>query len=327
MNPAEATQSPLVLIALFGGTGVGKSTFANDASGGNLAVGRDLNSCTREVTRSPVFNVDGRRVVLIDTPGFDDNEVSDVGTLKQIAAFMSETYGVGQRLTGIIYLHRISDNRMGGSSARTFNLFRRMCGTETLKNVVIATNMWSRPPTEAQQRREGQLRDEFFKPALDERARLVRRATPGRDSAIDIIRLVLGQQARPTKIQQELVEERRALIDTEAGKTLEMQLRDRVERQQREINEVRQEIRTEVAAHGQAAAAELERYEKEKEEEMAQLRDGIEVLRAGLERERRLYRERLHEEQRLFDLEQERKKTKPRFREKVKGFFGIGGGK
>jgi hypothetical protein len=50
-----------------------------------------LNSCTKEVARSPIFTVDGRRVVLIDTPGFDDNEVSDVGTLKQIAAFMAES--------------------------------------------------------------------------------------------------------------------------------------------------------------------------------------------------------------------------------------------
>jgi predicted GTPase len=64
--------------------------FANDASGGSLDVGRDLHSCTKEVARSPVFTVDGRRVVLIDTPGFDDNEVSDVGTLKQIASFMAE---------------------------------------------------------------------------------------------------------------------------------------------------------------------------------------------------------------------------------------------
>ncbi|KAG8741176.1 hypothetical protein FRC10_003221 [Ceratobasidium sp. 414] len=332
MNPAESSQSPLILIALFGGTGVGKSTvrplsinFANDASGGNLLVGRDLNSCTREVTRSPVFNVDGRRVVLIDTPGFDDNEVSDVGTLKQIAAFMSETYGVGQRLTGIVYLHRISDNRMGGSSARTFNLFRRMCGTDTLKNVVIATNMWSNPPTEIEQRREEQLRNDFFKPALDERARLVRRATPGQDSALDTIRLLLGQQPRATRIQQEMVDEQRPLVSTDAGQALEMQLLERVNRQEREINEVRQEIRTEIEARGRQAAAELERYEKEKEQEMVQLREGIEVLRAGLERERRLYRERLHEEQRLFDLEQEqdKKRKKSSFRGKVKDFFGI----
>jgi hypothetical protein len=65
--------------------------FANDASGGNMQVGRSLHSCTSEVSKSPMFQIDGRSVVLIDTPGFDDEEVSDVGTLKQIAAYLSTT--------------------------------------------------------------------------------------------------------------------------------------------------------------------------------------------------------------------------------------------
>ncbi|QRV94467.1 50S ribosome-binding GTPase [Ceratobasidium sp. AG-Ba] len=310
---------------LFGGTGVGKSTFANDASGGHLAVGRDLHACTKVVTQSPEFEVDGQRVVLIDTPGFDDNDVSDVGTLKEIAAFMSESYGAGQRLTGIIYLHRISDNRMGGSSARTFNLFRRMCGTDSLKNVVIATNMWSMPPTEMENRRQDQLQNEFFKPALDERARLVRRATPGRESAHEIIRKLVGQQARPTRIQEEMVDLRKPLVGTEVGKELEMQLADRVERQQREINDVREEIRAEIQERGRAAVAALEKYEREKEEDITRLQESIRVLRAGLESEREMYRRRLREEQEAFDREQDaRKRRRNGFRDRVKGFFGKG---
>ena len=34
------------------------------------------------------FNIDGRRVVLIDTPGFDDTSLSDTDVLKMIAAFL-----------------------------------------------------------------------------------------------------------------------------------------------------------------------------------------------------------------------------------------------
>jgi hypothetical protein len=34
------------------------------------------------------FYLDGRRVVLIDTPGFDDTSKSDTDVLKLIAAFL-----------------------------------------------------------------------------------------------------------------------------------------------------------------------------------------------------------------------------------------------
>jgi hypothetical protein len=35
------------------------------------------------------FDLDGRRVVLIDTPGFDDTTRSDTDILKMIAAFLA----------------------------------------------------------------------------------------------------------------------------------------------------------------------------------------------------------------------------------------------
>jgi len=34
------------------------------------------------------FNLDGRRVVLFDTPGFDDTTQSDADVLRTIAAFL-----------------------------------------------------------------------------------------------------------------------------------------------------------------------------------------------------------------------------------------------
>ena len=65
--------------------------FVNDASGENLEVGYDLESCTHEVTATRVFQVDGQDVVLFDTPGFDDTELSDTEILKRITAFLTYT--------------------------------------------------------------------------------------------------------------------------------------------------------------------------------------------------------------------------------------------
>ncbi|KAG8736458.1 hypothetical protein FRC11_002619, partial [Ceratobasidium sp. 423] len=54
------TDSQVALIAIFGATGTGKTTFVNDASGGNLRVGHNSHACTKDVEESPVFQVDGR---------------------------------------------------------------------------------------------------------------------------------------------------------------------------------------------------------------------------------------------------------------------------
>jgi len=62
--------------------------FENLASGSSLHVGEGLESCTDEVHVSRAFNLDGRRVTLIDTPGFDDTNKSDTDILAVITAFL-----------------------------------------------------------------------------------------------------------------------------------------------------------------------------------------------------------------------------------------------
>jgi predicted GTPase len=74
-----------------GPTGSGKSTFVNLTSGSNLAVGEGLESCTSMVQACAPFYLDGKRVLLIDTPGFDDSNISDVEVLQKIAEFLAVT--------------------------------------------------------------------------------------------------------------------------------------------------------------------------------------------------------------------------------------------
>lgn len=66
--------------------------FINLASGSQLRVGISLKSCTAEVQVANEFTLDGRQVVLIDTPGFDDTNVSDAEILEKIAAFLAVTW-------------------------------------------------------------------------------------------------------------------------------------------------------------------------------------------------------------------------------------------
>ena len=63
--------------------------FINLVSGSNLGVGGGLRSCTNTVQFAGAFNMDGHRVFLIDTPGFDDTMLSEMDVLQMIADFLA----------------------------------------------------------------------------------------------------------------------------------------------------------------------------------------------------------------------------------------------
>ena len=50
-----------------------------------------LEPCTAEIKLAQEFILNGRGVVLIDVPGFDDASKSDADILKGIAAFLATT--------------------------------------------------------------------------------------------------------------------------------------------------------------------------------------------------------------------------------------------
>ncbi|KAJ8691725.1 hypothetical protein PTI98_011264 [Pleurotus ostreatus] len=210
------------LIAVMGATGSGKTTFINMASGSNLRVGSGLMSCTSDVQTSKPFRLGDRTVRLIDTPGFDDTTRSDTDVLSMISAYLSTTYADGVRLSGIVYVHRISDFRMGGTSTRNFRMFRKLCGDDSLRNVVLVTNMWGQVPLDVGEAREQELKQEdmFFKPVLDEGAQL-KRHNNTLTSAHEILRSVAFKDPVSLLIQKELVDENRDITETDAGEELD----------------------------------------------------------------------------------------------------------
>ena len=66
--------------------------FINLVSGSNLAVGNEVRSCTQTVKVADPFYLHGFRVVLIDTPRFDNTTVSDMDVLKMVAHFLDTSW-------------------------------------------------------------------------------------------------------------------------------------------------------------------------------------------------------------------------------------------
>ncbi|KAF4571526.1 hypothetical protein EYR36_008866 [Pleurotus pulmonarius] len=218
-------------------------TFINTASGDDLRVGLGLRSCTSEVQLSKPFHVDDHLVTLIDTPGFDDTTKSDADILAMIAAFLASTYRQGTTLSGVIYIHRISDFRMGGISTRNFKMFRKLCGVATLRNVVLVSNMWGQVSPQLGEAREAELASDpaFFKPVLDKGAQFMRHNNT-LDGAKNILGRIIQNHPIPLCIQTELVDEGRTVVDTTAGAELGRELREQEERHKEEIRQIQNEI-------------------------------------------------------------------------------------
>lgn len=276
-----------IRIAIMGATGTGKSTFANLASGSKLPVGRGLQSCTSDVMTSKPFILNGNIVTLIDTPGFDDTNRSDTEILRSIAAYLSNTYEQGAKLAGIIYMHRISDTRVGGTSSRNFRIFRELCGESTLRNVLIVTTMWSEVSPELGEERERELASssKFFKPILDKGARMLRH-TNTRESAHAILRHLVNAQAHTLQIQHELVNEQRDLAHTSAGVELGRLLKDQAERHEEQLKEVRREMEEAMRAKDEESRMELQQVVDEKLSEIESIRRNAERMAADFAAEK-----------------------------------------
>ncbi|KDQ10124.1 hypothetical protein BOTBODRAFT_68830 [Botryobasidium botryosum FD-172 SS1] len=205
-----------VIIAVMGATGAGKTTFINKATSGALGVGHGLRSMTDSVQVGS-FEWGGRRVHLIDTPGFDDTEKSDTDILSLIATHLAGAYKAGHRLTGLLYLHRIIDNRVGGVSSKNMRMFHKLCGDAVLKNVVLCTTMWSLVSEEVGAQREAQLKSEFWQEMIRKGASTARYDGTGQDAQRIISHLMSLGGAPPLRIQEEMVDQGKSLIDTAAG--------------------------------------------------------------------------------------------------------------
>ncbi|KAL4066064.1 P-loop containing nucleoside triphosphate hydrolase protein [Scleroderma yunnanense] len=119
-------------------TGTGKSSFVSMITGNQeQGVGHSLTSCTREI-KTAKCTIEGSSVVLLDTPGFNHPEISDLKILQLITSWLNKTCKQGPLLS-ILYFHRITDNRMLWTPLKDF---QRLCRNKPISNIVLTTTMW-----------------------------------------------------------------------------------------------------------------------------------------------------------------------------------------
>lgn len=135
----------------------------------------------------------------------------------------------------------------------TFRLFRKICGDDAMKNVMIVTNMWEEVDAKVGLKREEEIKSNFFKDAFDHGAQMCRHyGTP--DSAKDIVRQTLQLDPRVLRVQDEMVKEKKSVPDTDAGIQLLVELDAETERRQKEIRNLRSELDALGGAHDDEVA-------------------------------------------------------------------------
>jgi len=140
--------------------------------------------------------------------------------LREIADWLKEMHIKDITLAGIIYLHRISDNRMTGSACDILRMFKDLCGANAAPNVIFATTMWSRVIEDEESRRETQLKEEYWKWFLDNGSGTARFLNTA-DSAWNIADSMIKKGRIDTLfVQEDMIRLRGRVNETRAGATL-----------------------------------------------------------------------------------------------------------
>lgn len=226
-----------------------------------------------------------RNIYLIDTPGFDDTYRTDKSVLRSLVAWLSLTYKNSIRLHGVLYLHRITDVRMQGSTKGSVSLFRQLCGADNLKHVLLVTTMWDAlDKKEVGVSRETELvRNEDFWGCMVKNGSQVERHYDTIESARNLIDIFLPRdcdqrlEPRPQMelaIQREMVDQHKVLESTSAGQEV-----------CNTLNQEEAEIKTCIAEY----YAEMQRIRKERDESMYQeLEDHEELIRIARSRSEKI---------------------------------------
>jgi len=242
---------------------------------------------------------------LIDTPGFDDSTRSDTDILREVASWLTKAYTNNIKLTGIIYLHRILDVRLGGSAMKNLRMFKKLCGADNLGSVVLCTTFWGQVDEATAAVREHQLqtREEFWGGLIARGSKMFRQ-DQGKSSGENIIKYLVGRRSKMVlEIQKEMVDGRKTLTQTAAGAEVQADLEKLREKYEAEVAQLRDEMTKALAQHDEEWQEEVNRHREQLEARIKQSEEDRQKMEARHE-ELWKQREAEREEERRQHLEE-----------------------
>ncbi|KAI5995164.1 P-loop containing nucleoside triphosphate hydrolase protein [Pisolithus albus] len=249
-----------------GPTGAGKSSFvARATNSGDEGVGHALVSHTSEIKAAKCI-IEKSNVVLVDTPSFNDTHKSDLQTLESISDWLNKTYQQGTLLSGILYFHRISDNRMAGTPLKNLRVFQKLCGDKAMSQVILVTTMWDEVDESVGNERLEELEGSYWKVMIAQGSTTYCYRNT-QESSRELLSQLVERKRREVRLQKQMANKNLELSETDAG-----ELYSRLD----QIAERRAEVLARITAQRQQLAG---------DQAMADdLRKQYEILKAELDK-------------------------------------------
>ncbi|KAF3809651.1 hypothetical protein GCG54_00012939 [Colletotrichum gloeosporioides] len=285
--------------------------------------------CTQK-TETFTVKFRGRQFILFDTPGFDDTRRGDGEILIDIAETLSASYKSKLKLSGIVYLHRIKDEKVSNGIQRNFDMFRYLCGDNFFSNVFLVTTFWDElKDNETGEKREREL---LKKPdwwgEMKSKGSQIRRFSNTQQSAVDLLWEVAGLPPVVLQVQKEMVEQGLDVVNTTAGVALNYELADLRAKFEKEIESLVERQEKARLQQDEHLRKMLEEQEKKKTAFVRELMEEQAILRAEsreghrrqeqeftdryirMEREKKTLSERIQTLEKQSQLEQDAAKTR-----------------
>ncbi|KAF9033828.1 hypothetical protein BJ165DRAFT_1534382 [Panaeolus papilionaceus] len=188
----ERVEEDAFVYLLMGPTGAGKSSFIQALSGDSQDLGiagDQLAGFTQEASLYRLANVlmeyrdKTRPIYLVDTPGFSDPSISDLGVFNELSKCLPKIPGFHEYL----FLTLVTDTRLPGSKRKTIEMLKEMHQpSRDCVAFTVVTTMWNTISNERSQQRAQSnfihLRDEF-----SDTGSTTVRFTNTKDSALDVL--------------------------------------------------------------------------------------------------------------------------------------------
>lgn len=297
-----------VFVAMMGMTGAGKSTFISLCTGQDAPVGHDLQACkmlfeyrefwspltqwwlavkgTQEVEIYKFAWSSTVDVYLVDTPGFDDTNRSDSEVLQEIATWLANSYKEKIKLSGILYLHRIDNPRMQGSARKNLFMFKKLCGSDILSNIILVSTMWETllDNTDGVRREQELVATEDFWGYLVGKGARVRQHNNTLESAHGLLKLFIKANKVTMAIQTEMVTEQKRLDETQAGQEVQAELKHATEKLERELAETQKTLQEAIEARDRESAENLRLHKEEMNRKLDSITKEREQLKVSMEK-------------------------------------------
>lgn len=225
------------MIFVVGETGGGKKEFvktlsADTTHGGKLQVSPGLEITTIGIGR--------KQLAVVEWPGFDKSDDSDLIIYGDILRYLCAQHFLRISLRGLIYVHKITEEEVCGTSKKFVEVLRLLCGQGAMANVALITTGWDDLTNESTGcRRERQLRKGFWRHM---EGSAVRRFDGSRAMAEGMVCRLMRLDKITLPTQKRLIEESGLFNETLAGRLVLPRVRQKIQEDGMRIEELQNRL-------------------------------------------------------------------------------------